>query len=219
MAVLLCGAGHIEGSILQTFDNRSDFFAATTGLTIESFESEPAGNYPTGPSLTLPYTPASGTFAFDSLDADLYLQGSSWSGTYATDGSKYVMVDGDAGVKTLTFSNFASPIDAFGMAITDWGDLSSTGTFRFEDSLGDTFEIAVAGGLGNANEIFFGVTTDAYLSSVTFISDTRDEPLDGYGFDEVYTGNVIPEPSTFVIWSLLATFGVTLGWWRRRRAA
>ena len=30
-------------------------------------------------------------------------------------------------------------------------------------------------------------------------------------------GAVIPEPSTFVIWSLLATLGITVGWWRRRR--
>ena len=28
-----------------------------------------------------------------------------------------------------------------------------------------------------------------------------------------------PEPSTFIIWSLLGALGITVGWWRRRRAA
>jgi len=31
--------------------------------------------------------------------------------------------------------------------------------------------------------------------------------------------NVIPEPSTFIIWSLLGTLGIIVGWWRRRREA
>ena len=30
---------------------------------------------------------------------------------------------------------------------------------------------------------------------------------------------VIPEPSTFIIWSLLGALTITIGWWRRRRAA
>ena len=29
---------------------------------------------------------------------------------------------------------------------------------------------------------------------------------------------VIPEPSTFIIWFLLGALGITVGWWRRRRA-
>ena len=28
-------------------------------------------------------------------------------------------------------------------------------------------------------------------------------------------GYVIPEPSAFAIWSLLATLGIAVGWWRR----
>ena len=32
-------------------------------------------------------------------------------------------------------------------------------------------------------------------------------------------GTVIPEPSTFIIWSLLGALSLTIGWWRRRRAA
>ncbi len=37
---------------------------------------------------------------------------------------------------------------------------------------------------------------------------------------EITTGppGVIPEPSTLAIWSLLGAIGLTVGWWRRRRA-
>jgi len=31
--------------------------------------------------------------------------------------------------------------------------------------------------------------------------------------------SVVPEPSTLIIWSLLAALGIGLGWWRRRKAA
>ena len=38
----------------------------------------------------------------------------------------------------------------------------------------------------------------------------------GLGF-RVASNEVIPEPSTLIIWSLLGTLGITVGWWRRRR--
>lgn len=31
--------------------------------------------------------------------------------------------------------------------------------------------------------------------------------------------NIIPEPSTFIVWSLLGSLGITVGWCRRRRQA
>jgi hypothetical protein len=33
------------------------------------------------------------------------------------------------------------------------------------------------------------------------------------------TSSQLPEPSTFIIWSLLAALGIMVGWWRRRRKA
>jgi len=32
-------------------------------------------------------------------------------------------------------------------------------------------------------------------------------------------GGAVPEPSTMAVWSLLGALGITVGWWRRRRAA
>lgn len=36
---------------------------------------------------------------------------------------------------------------------------------------------------------------------------------------EVDAGNAIPEPSTLIVWSLLGTLAIGLGWWRKRKAA
>ena len=55
------------------------------------------------------------------------------------------------------------------------------------------------------------------------------EPAFGFGpesghdevteIDAVKAFNTIPEPATFVIWSLLGVLGITVGWWRRRQKA
>jgi hypothetical protein len=43
---------------------------------------------------------------------------------------------------------------------------------------------------------------------------------DGYGIDDLAldSGQLIPEPTTLVIWSLLATLGLSFGRRRRRRS-
>ena len=33
------------------------------------------------------------------------------------------------------------------------------------------------------------------------------------------SGGVIPEPTSLIVWSLLGALALTVGWWRRRRAA
>jgi len=43
-------------------------------------------------------------------------------------------------------------------------------------------------------------------------ADLASAPLAG-------SGHVIPEPTGFVVWSLLGALGITVGWWRRRRQA
>ncbi len=44
-------------------------------------------------------------------------------------------------------------------------------------------------------------------------------PIDGIAEYDRDPGPVVPEPSAVIIWSLLGTFGVAMGWYRRRRAA
>ncbi|MGA2060499.1 MAG: carbohydrate binding domain-containing protein [Thermoguttaceae bacterium] len=37
--------------------------------------------------------------------------------------------------------------------------------------------------------------------------------------DDVSVQAAIPEPTTLIIWSLLGTLAITIGWWRRKRVA
>jgi hypothetical protein len=37
--------------------------------------------------------------------------------------------------------------------------------------------------------------------------------------DRAYITSAVPEPSTIIIWSLLGTVALALGWWRKRKAA
>jgi hypothetical protein len=55
------------------------------------------------------------------------------------------------------------------------------------------------------------------------LSQVADESIvwdafDGHDYEVFVYRAVIPEPSTFIIWSLLGALGVTVGWWRGRRA-
>ena len=90
----------------------------------------------------------------------------------------------------------------------------SGGWERFEDKEFYTIHFPNAGGLGG---IAFAGFTDIgkFISSVTVSG-----PGDIVAVDDVrYVSGVIPEPTSLIIWSLLGALGITIGWWRRRRAA
>jgi MYXO-CTERM domain-containing protein len=69
-----------------------------------------------------------------------------------------------------------------------------------------------------STQIFLG----AAFNAVDLVRFTVGNRVDCFGMDEFYIDEpappVIPEPSTLIIWSLLASLGVGLAWWRRRRA-
>ena len=46
-------------------------------------------------------------------------------------------------------------------------------------------------------------------------------PQDVVGVDDVRFGSsqAVPEPTTLVIWSLLGSLAIGLGWWRKRKPA
>jgi hypothetical protein len=52
---------------------------------------------------------------------------------------------------------------------------------------------------------------------IDFAGDFPDFDPEEWGIDNVAVeANVIPEPSTLIIWSLLGSLTFTVGWWRRR---
>jgi len=64
------------------------------------------------------------------------------------------------------------------------------------------------------------LTSNIYQESSFQIHGSKVVWLGYDGHDEeVFLAHYVPEPSTFIIWSLLGALGVTVGWWRRRRAA
>ena len=54
---------------------------------------------------------------------------------------------------------------------------------------------------------------------ITYDADNTDIPSLTGGNDVAIYSEPVPEPSTIIIWSLLGTVGITIGWWRRKRAA
>ena len=79
------------------------------------------------------------------------------------------------------------------------------------------------GQLGDSNP--FQATTDyALLSDLTPIAGAITIELSHFdlGTAAVIGGlqlETVPEPSTLIVWSLLGTIGLGLGWWRKRKAA
>ncbi|MBN2023187.1 MAG: hypothetical protein JW809_10400 [Pirellulales bacterium] len=69
-----------------------------------------------------------------------------------------------------------------------------------------------------SDPFFFGFTTNPmeWIESITFVPQkTISGTVEAFAMDNV-VGAPIPEPATFVIWSLLGTLAIGLGWLRRR---
>ena len=111
----------------------------------------------------------------------------------------------------------------------DFNGVYLTGAFR------DGLNIDVIGSLGGVVLYSLTVTVDStaptwfdfnFLGVDRVVFHSYGGTNAGYGLDtegiimDNFTFNepVIPEPSTFAIWSLLGIIGITVGWGRRRRA-
>ncbi len=79
-----------------------------------------------------------------------------------------------------------------------------SGTFVNNLALG----VGIANNIGIAQEGFSGDIDEVSLYSGLLSEDDFQAHL-----DQIY----IPEPATLLVWSLLATFGITFGWRRRKR--
>jgi hypothetical protein len=103
-----------------------------------------------------------------------------------------------------------------------------------------TFDFAIVGDGKTANDLAYLHASNAGLSGSTqqgsdghvyawkisdsyLIYDLQDyypETWDkGSDFNVQVFGNVVPEPTTIIIWSLFGVLGIVVGYWRRKRAA
>jgi hypothetical protein len=181
------------------YNSRAAFDAATGGgLAFESFEKHWAPAVPTVVFDGFTVQESGGYNALAQLRN--YPSGAGISNAI-TNGTGALWYD-DNGSSVGTFFNFTSPIDAFGMDITT----SSAATITVGGS------VATSTSTGVNSPQFFGVIDTAGLTSLSFSASGGPN----IGFDSASYGEVVPEPASIIVWSLmgLAFGGLT---WRRRR--
>ena len=183
---------------IVTYADRTSFNnAAGGGLSFESFESDPqSGASVTYGDLTFTETDGQNNFTNTAL--------SSFFSSATTDGQHSIWYDdNNASISTLTFG-FASPLTAVGLDITT----SASGVMTIGG------DIAASINLTANTPSFFGVIDlMSPFSTITFSASGGPN----VGFDAVSFGNAVPEPTSLIVWSLLAALGL-LAHGRRRRA-
>ncbi len=208
-AVVTAAVAQLSSGLAQAAvsTNEANFLNAISTPVLESFEGltpdvfgSPAER---SSVVTTDFSISDTVLVFDVINGPV-------AGAFPTDGVQHVVWYANGGGSNSATFSFDSPIDAFGLSISDAEE-----NIGFTTNTGEAGIAAVPG--PNANLQFFGITSPG----MTTITLTRPNQSDALKFDEVYyefaSGNVVPEPSAFAIWGLL---GLTLGgfgWLRRRK--
>lgn len=182
---------------ITTYDSEASFLAAAGALDFESFETLPPSD--TGSDfLSVVSTP---NFDVSTSQQFMQIRGDP-PVSFAPHGNQVLFWSAET-QGTITFDNFGPGIYSFGLYITDWANSVDPGYLAaliFTNDIGDTDTIASTDtGLGDYNDIFFGVVSDTPFTSVSLTTTNNDGWI---FFDKVYTGEPVPEPSTFLLMAL-----------------
>lgn len=118
---------------------------------------------------------------------------------------------------TLTFSGDQKYLGLL------WGSVDDYNTLEFFDDLGNS--IGVIDGLdvdafADGDQGALGTFYVNINSTIPFRSVVATSSAYAFEFDNVaYSANPVPEPTSVVVWSLLALTFVGAGWWRRQKQA
>lgn len=198
---LLFGIQSSHGAIV-TFTDRASFDLALPSAVIEDWDSFAAGTTFANGATVNGITYNSSTNI--SVVTDLF------SFTTGPNGLGRTPIEFFEAGDTITFT-FSTPIDAFGIDVNTF-DLSAGG-YKATTDLGDVASSGYDPFPGRDTGQFVGFTSDTAISSVTISAPG------GFSYTlDTLRHNPIPEPTTLVVWSLLATLGISVGWRRRRRS-
>jgi hypothetical protein len=197
------------GSRPNTDAARAAFLSNLTGVGTESFESFSVGQ---ASPLALVF-PGAGTAT---INGNGTIRDTPISGTYATDGSKYLIGNGQY---TVTFTQ---DVAAFGFSATDVGDIDGdvTLTFRNNGSVvffkqlprvgAPTIPANDPANTNNGSALFYGYINTTSLFDEIIFGNTSVSGFDGFGFDQMTIGSLqqvtpVPEPSEWVAMGMAGT--------------
>ena len=178
------------------------FVGSLVTSSVEDFESFAVGQ---ALPLSLSFEGSAGTVA-----ATVTGQGAvreAFNGLFPTSPSRELYASGDLSIA------FANPTYAFGFYATDVSDLGAALTVTFNGGASGSYQVTSAAGRPSGNLLFFGITSDQAISSVSLTGATA---ADGFGFDDLTIGTTaaVPEPATWAMF--IGGFGLIGGAMRRR---
>jgi hypothetical protein len=115
--------------------------------------------------------------------------------------------------------DFTTPVSSVGLWYTANSMQSPFGLFLDAYNSADTLLASAFGGNNLGTNSPLGIVWGSDVIDYVKIHDGGDRyTIDDFWYDSTGTP-IIPEPSTFIIWSVLAAGGIGLTYWRRKRAA
>lgn len=198
-------------AVAMTYGDLGSFLtAAASPLQFESFESLQASNQLDAGAFQLSGFEVTHSFA---PDADLGAFDTPFAGLGATDGLNFLAYQAGAGTELIF--RFSTPVNAFALDLSDWGDYQQgQGTLGFGSDAGHALTIANSPRT-NGNLLFFGIIDPD--SSFTEVRLSNSLPGEGFGVDAVRHGLTGPSGPPFGVpdggasWLLLGCGTAGLG--------
>jgi hypothetical protein len=177
-----------------TYTNEATFLAAAGALYLESFEGLPATN-----SVAPGFSAVLGDFTLSTNASGGVFNVLDYFGTHATDGANFVEFESSATpIPQLTAQfAFGSPVTAFGLFITDYGDFTGS-VMTFVTSSGASGTAAL-GSKPDANDQFFGIIDTTPFDTIELSGN------DPYSLDKVRLTPsaappaAVPEPASLAL--------------------
>ncbi len=209
-AVLLCGVGEVEGTIVTwNFAGTMDSGDPFSGFV--SYDSVAADVFPGNPLRS--------TYNFAVTDLRVDIAGAEVS--YRSPNSSEIDILMDESFPNPVGHSIHFKTDAFSSDIANLTEVRLSFVDASGSLLSDTQLLTVPPDLSSLmlDPILYDKGDWLGIPHAATLELVQYSPQLGRlrQFGEITALSSIPEPSTFIIWSLLGALGITVGWWRRRK--